>query len=69
MVIIDPMRNIFLGSAKHVVKKLWIQNGILTDPILLQIQDFVNNVHVPPDIGRLPRKLETGFSGFTSIVL
>ena len=66
IVIIDPMHNIFLGSAKHVIKKLWIQNGILTDPILLQMQDFVNNVHVPPDIGRLPRKLETGFSGFTA---
>lgn len=66
MVILDPMHNIFLGSAKYVMKRLWIENGILNPAKLLQMQQFVNSIHVPPDIGRIPRKLETGFSGFTA---
>lgn len=66
MVVIDPMHNIFLGSAKRVMKRLWIDQGILSQAKLLQMQKFVDHVHVPPDIGRIPRKLETGFSGFTA---
>ena len=66
MVIIDPMHNIFLGSAKCVMKRLWIEKGILNQAQLLEMQQFVDEVHVPPDIGRIPRKLETGFSGFTA---
>ena len=66
MVILDPMHNIFLGSAKYVMKRLWIENDILTPAKLLEMQQFVNGIHVPPDIGRIPRKLETCFSGFTA---
>lgn len=66
MVVIDPMHNIFLGSAKYVMKRLWIDKGILSQAQLLEMQQFVDNVHVPPDIGRIPRKLETAFSGFTA---
>lgn len=66
MVIVDPMHNIFLGSAKYVMKRLWIEGEILTQAKLLQMQQFVNNIHVPPDVGRIPRKLETSFSGFTA---
>jgi hypothetical protein len=66
MVVIDPMHNIFLGSAKCVMKRLWIDRGIITQTQLLEMQKFVDGFHVPPDIGRLPRKLETGFSGFTA---
>ena len=28
--IIDPMHNLFLGSAKHIMKNLWLENNILS---------------------------------------
>lgn len=33
---------------------------------LYAIQDHINSMHVPPDIGRIPRKINTGFSGCTT---
>ena len=66
MVILDPMHNLFLGSAKHVMKELWLSGGILTQAKLLKMQEFTDSFHVPPDCGRIPRKLESAFSGFTA---
>ena len=66
MVVIDPMHNLFLGSAKHVMKDLWLGNDILTKSNLLNMQRRVDEFHVPPDCGRIPRKLESNFSGFTA---
>ena len=66
MVIIDPMHNLFIGSAKHVMKDLWLQNNILTESTLLQMQELTDSFCVPSDCGRIPRKLETGFAGFTA---
>ena len=66
MVVIDPMHNIFLGSAKHVTKRLLIDQNIIRKDQLVKMQEFVDDIHVPPDIGRIPRKLESGFSGFTA---
>ena len=63
MIILDPMHNLFLGSAKHVMKELWLSGGILTQAKLLKMQEFTDSFHVPPDCGRIPRKLESAFSG------
>ena len=32
----------------------------------MQLQEFVDNMVVPSDIGRIPHKIYTGFSGFTA---
>ena len=67
MLIIDPMHNIFLGSAKHM-KNIWLNDDkpFITPNQLQYMQDCVNNINVPTDIGRLPRKIETKFAGFTA---
>ena len=65
MLIIDPMHNLFLGSGKHMIK-LWLKSGLMTADNFSEIQEFLDNFIVPTDIGRIPRKIETGFSGFTA---
>ena len=65
MLIVDPMHNLFLGSGKHMIK-LWLNTGLMTTHHFSEIQEFVDNFIVPTDIGRIPRKIETGFSGFTA---
>ena len=65
MLIIDPMHNLFLGSGKHMIN-LWLDTGLITKSHYSQIQEFLDSFIVPTDIGRIPRKIETGFSGFTA---
>ena len=65
MLTVDPMHNLFLGSGKHMLQ-LWIENGLLTSSNFKQIQQCVDSFVVPSDVGRIPRKIETGFSGFTA---
>ena len=53
---VDPMHNLFLGIAKKTVK-IWKRFK------LIQIKvDSMN----PPNIGRIPRKISSGFSSFTA---
>lgn len=64
--IIDPMHNLFLGTAKRVFKKIWIPKGILKDRELKEIQARVDSVIVPSTIGRIPKKIASAFGGFTA---
>ena len=69
MLVIDPMHNLFLGSAKHSTKSVWRAKNVLdiSDRKLCErVQNTMNNIHAPIDIGRIPIKIETGFSGFTA---
>lgn len=66
MVVVDPMHNLFLGSAKHVMKELWSKQEIISKDMLDEMQKVTDSFHVPTDCGRIPRKLETNFSGFTA---
>ena len=63
MLAIDPMHNLFLGIGKHMIR-IWIKNGLLDSSKFEQIQQFVDSTTVPCDVGRIPRKIATGFSGF-----
>jgi hypothetical protein len=66
--IIDPMHNLFLGIAKWIVMKLWIDEKKLTSQNLSLMQERANEIQVPVDIGRLPNKISKGdgFSGFSA---
>ena len=64
--IIDPMHNLFLGTAKTVLKDIWLARGIITHSQLQGIQARVNSVVVPPTIGRIPRKIASSFAEFTA---
>ena len=65
MLVIDPMHNLFLGTGKHMVN-LWLQLDLVTKQEFQSLQRTVDAMVVPSDVGRVPRKIETGFSGFTA---
>ena len=66
MLIIDPMHNLFLGSAKHFVKSILIGKQILSDAQFDILQHRVDSITAPPDIGRIPQKIRSGFASFTA---
>ena len=69
MLVIDPMHNLFMGSAKHIVKKVWSTNNVLDlsdKKVCEKIQSTIDSIRVPTDIGRITRKIETVFSGLTA---
>ena len=63
--IIDPMHNLFLGTAKRIIE-LWLDNGLLNSNNLKHVQEMVDKCESPSDLGRLPRKIEKSFGGFTA---
>ena len=67
MLAID-MHNLFLGTSKHIIKDVWMSDDtpLLSPSHLHTIQDRIDNICAPPDIGRIPRKIETRFSGYTA---
>ncbi|XP_035697293.1 uncharacterized protein LOC118430485 isoform X2 [Branchiostoma floridae] len=64
-VVIDPMHNLLLGTAKHVFK-VFIELGVISKKDLDVIQCRINSMKVPHDVGRIPRKIASGFNGFTA---
>ena len=66
MTVVDPMHNLFLGTAKHIVKKVWIERSLIVSHQFEDIQRKINAFKTPLDVGRIPRKIETGFAGFTA---
>ena len=66
MLVIDPMHCLFLGLAKHFVKKVFIDKGILAESDFRVLQNRVSNLSVPSDIGRIPHKIQHNFYSFTA---
>ena len=62
MLAVDPMHNVFLGSGKHMLC-LWKIKELVTEQHYSLIQNHITLFVVPSDVGRIPRKIETGFSG------
>jgi len=65
MLSIDPMHNLFLGTGKRMLS-IWEEQQLLEKKDFVGIQEFVDKTCVPPDIGRIPLKIASGFSGFTA---
>ena len=65
MHVIDPMHNLFLGSAKRFMSVL-IDTGAISKDCLLSIQKTVDSITVPDGIGRIPLKIQSGFSRLTA---
>lgn len=57
--VIDPMHNLFLGTAKHIMKNIWLgeDNAIISKENLKHIQEKVDSVKAPSFLGRLPKKI------------
>lgn len=66
--IIDPMHNLFLGTSKHIMRIIWLsgENPIISSKDLSKIQSKVDKVKAPSSIGRMPRKIECSYGGFTA---
>ena len=65
MSIIDPMHNLFLGTAKHQMR-VWKDAGIVDNSTLDVIQKRVDMIHCPTDLGNIPHKVGSGFSNLTA---
>lgn len=65
MCVIDPMYNLLLGTAKHMIS-VWKSQGYITDRDLHSIQETVDNFVTPNDVGRIPTRIASGLSGFTA---
>lgn len=66
MLTIDPMHNLFLGSGKHILKNVWIKLGLITESQFELIQNRIDRIVCPPNIGRIPNKVKSGFASFTA---
>ena len=66
--IIDPMHNLFTGTAKHLMKNIWLNgdNPLLKKNDLSIIQEKLDKIKAPSDIGRIPRKIFNSYGGFTA---
>ena len=67
-VVVDPMHCLFLGIAKWITKRIWIEEGVLTEKDLQSIQKKMNEFKIPSDLGRIPGKIHCGdgFSNYTA---
>ena len=65
VVLVDPVHSLFLGIAKHTTK-VWKDLGILTAEHFSAIQEKVDSMNPPPEVGRIPRKIQSGFASFTA---
>ena len=65
MLCIDPMHNLFLGTGKRMIF-VWLEQQFLSKDDFKTIQNFIDSMHVPSDIGRIPLKIESSFAGFTA---
>lgn len=63
--VVDPMHNLFTGTARKVLT-IWKEKGILKNEHFTSIQSTVDSFCVPKNIGRIPHKIDSGFSGFKS---
>lgn len=63
--VIDPMHNMYLGTAKHMIK-LWKESGLLRQEHLTAIQQKLDEINVPYGVGRIPYKVGSNFSGLTA---
>lgn len=66
--VVDPMHCLFLGIARWIVKRLWVDGGKINKSNLELMAKRAKKICVPADIGRVPYKIATGegFSGFTA---
>ena len=62
--VIDPMHNLFTGTAKHVMKNIWLDsdNPLLEKNNLLHMQENLDKVKVPSNVGRMPRKIQNSYA-------
>ena len=66
MTALDPMHNLFLGTAKHKIS-VWKTQKLLCDEDFKLIQDKMEPFQCPSDIGRLPKKFSSSYGSFNEV--
>ena len=61
--LVDPMHNLFLGTTKKLLV-IWKEQACLRN--LDEIQNDIDKILPPANVGRIPYKISAGFSGFTA---
>lgn len=56
MSIINPMHNMYLGSAKHIIK-VWLSTGTILEDSFETIQKRVDTIETPASLGKIPQFL------------
>ena len=66
--VIDPMHNLFTGTAKHVMKNNWLDEAQpkLNKKDLASIQEKLDKIKAPSSVGRMPREIVHRYGGFTA---
>ena len=64
--IIDPMHNLFLGTAKRVAEKQWLGCHLLNKCDLERIQEKVDMCITTSQIGQIPHKISSNFARLTA---
>ena len=62
---IDPMHNLFLGTTKKMFT-LWNDRKLFSPSQLRQIEERIDAMEVPSDIGRLPKRITTNAGSYTA---
>ncbi len=65
MVIIDPMHNLFLGTAKHFMTNLTRKETIKVKDNV-KMQECMDKFQVPPEMSRIPRKIASSWCELTA---
>ena len=48
MLIIDPMHNLYLGTAKHIFSKIWVGRGMIDTASVMIINKRIASLIIPP---------------------
>ena len=62
--VIDPMHNLFLGTAKNVFK-VWVEN-VFTKEQLKKLSQKIEELNSATSIGRFPRKIGSNYGIYTA---
>lgn len=62
---IDPMHCLLLGISKTMTKK-YFKSGLIDKAGTATIQRLIDSIRVPSTVGRIPRKIASGFASFTA---
>ena len=62
---VDPMHNLFLGTAKYVFK-LWDKQGVIAKKEMKRLEKHIEEMDVPTDMGRLPKKISSNYGSYTA---
>ena len=66
MLIIDPMHNLFLETAKYLLKNILIFKGYISHSDLTLLQDKIDSFIVPSGINKIHMKIGGGLSSLTA---